>query len=64
MRILGHVEDAMPKARGKFRWHIMLRGVGRTALHQCAGLLLEAADNISKNSGVSIRMDVDPLNLL
>jgi primosomal protein N' (replication factor Y) len=57
------VNDPAPcplaRLRGRYRYHLVLRGQDRTALHRIARALQE----IAPPKGVSITMDPDPLSL-
>jgi primosomal protein N' len=54
----------MPHVRlkGRFRWHLTLKGTSSEKLHEMARLALEAA--VPRGlSGTRLHVDVDPLTL-
>ena len=54
----------MPKLRGKYRWQLLLRAADRTSVHAAAETVRVRAAEISMDAGVTVRIDVDPLQLL
>ena len=58
--VLGPAEAPLAKVKGRHRWHLLLKGNDIQALHTLA-------ENIRANTretGLSIRVDVDPVNFM
>ncbi|MFN7262301.1 MAG: primosomal protein N' [Pseudobdellovibrionaceae bacterium] len=62
VEVLGPAEAAIAKLRGKFRYHLLLKGPRNQALNQFARQMV--ADESWLPRGVQIVIDVDPLHLL
>jgi primosomal protein N' (replication factor Y) len=62
VEILGPAPQPLSRLRGKYRWHITLRGPDHRALRRTAGRLLAWSEGRVKS--VRIAVDVDPVSLL
>lgn len=58
--ILGPAEAPIARIKGKYRWHILLRGKDVKVLHALSGKILE---KIGKPIA-DIKLDVDPMNFM
>ncbi|MCK4535012.1 MAG: primosomal protein N', partial [Syntrophobacterales bacterium] len=58
--VLGPAEAPLSKVKGRHRWHMLLKGNDIKVLHTLAGNILA---NTSE-SGLRIRVDVDPVNFM
>lgn len=58
--VLGPVEAPIAKIKGKYRWHMLLRGKDVKRLHGVSWQILEKLGK----SPADIRVDVDPLNFM
>jgi len=62
VEVLGPAEAAIAKLRGKFRYHLLLKGPRNQTLNQITRQMI--SDESWLPSGVQIVIDVDPLHLL
>src|SRR5438874_5522838 len=62
VQVLGPAPQALVRLRGRFRWHVLLKGTQAAALREVAGGVLAAADAGPK--GVRVMGDVDPIEVL
>lgn len=60
--ILGPAPQSMSRLKGKYRWHLTLRGRDHRRLHALVGPLLEPA--AGRKDRVRILADVDPASLI
>ncbi|MEA2014535.1 MAG: primosomal protein N' [Thermodesulfobacteriota bacterium] len=60
VQVLGPAEAPLSRVKGRYRWHMLLKGTDLKALHSLA------ADILTKTSetGLRIRIDVDPVNFM
>ncbi|MCD6486230.1 MAG: primosomal protein N' [Syntrophobacterales bacterium] len=58
--VLGPAEAPLSRVKGRYRWHMLLKGNDIKALHALAGNILA---NTSE-TGLRIRVDVDPVNFM
>ncbi|MEA3471288.1 MAG: primosomal protein N', partial [Thermodesulfobacteriota bacterium] len=58
--VMGPAEAPIAKIKGRYRWHMLLRGKDVKRLHALSGKILERLGK----SGADIRLDVDPLNFM
>lgn len=58
--VLGPAEAPLSKVKGRYRWQMLLKGDDTQALHTLAGAITGSI----KSPGLSIRIDVDPLNFM
>ncbi|HET9234437.1 MAG TPA: primosomal protein N' [Candidatus Eisenbacteria bacterium] len=59
---LGPAPQPLSRLKGKYRWHLTLRGPEHKRLHELARLVEERA--ATRPRGVRIAVDVDPVSLL
>ncbi|MFQ5900311.1 MAG: primosomal protein N' [Thermodesulfobacteriota bacterium] len=62
--ILGPSPAFLSRLRGKYRWHILIKGKEVKALHLFVREIQESALKRKALSGVKMIVDVDPVNLL
>jgi len=58
--VLGPAEAPLSRIKGRHRWHLLLKGSSITALHTLAASILANAGE----TGLRIRIDVDPVNFM
>jgi len=58
--VLGPAEAPLSKVKGRHRWHLLLKGNDIKALHALAGSILSN----TRETGLRIRVDVDPVNFM
>jgi primosomal protein N' (replication factor Y) len=58
--VMGPAEAPIAKIKGRYRWHMLLRGKDVKKLHALSGIILEQVGK----SDAEIRLDVDPLNFM
>jgi primosomal protein N' (replication factor Y) len=58
--VMGPAEAPIVKIKGRYRWHMLLRGKDVKKLHALSGKILEQVGK----SDADIRLDVDPLNFM
>lgn len=64
IEILGPVTAPLEKLRGKYRWQMLVKGQKSNLLHSFARQVLQEAPLRIKGSGVTLSVDVDPINML
>ena len=64
LTILGPSKATIYKIRGKYRWHMLVKGKDSGKLHSFVRKLLSLSKDGSGFRGVELQMDVDPLNML
>src|SRR3989337_2948948 len=62
--ILGPVPAPFSKMRGKYRWHILLKGGETRPLNSLIRRALHLFSSDEAHKGVQVEVDVDPLSLL
>ena len=62
--ILGPSKATIYKIRGKYRWHILVKGKDSGKLHSFVRKLISLTREGSGFRGVELQVDVDPLNML
>ena len=63
LELLGPTEAPWEKLKGKYRWHMLLKGTDRDALYRFTNLLVQSVIPTMKKIGVIISVDIDPINL-
>jgi len=58
--VLGPAEAPLSRIKGRYRWHLLLKGNDIHALHTLTGNIV--ANN--REAGLRIRVDVDPVNFM
>ena len=58
--VLGPAEAPLSRVKGRYRWHMLLKGNDIKALHALAGNILAN----TRETGLRIRVDVDPVNFM
>jgi primosomal protein N' (replication factor Y) len=64
VEILGPSMAPFTKMRGKFRWQMLAKGRHSTFLHQFARELALRMEEVTKEKGVNLDIDVDPIFIL
>ncbi|MFH2012739.1 MAG: primosomal protein N' [Pseudomonadota bacterium] len=64
IEILGPVTAPIEKLRGKYRWQMLVKGKKSDLLHSFAKQLIQEAPLRIKGKGVTLSVDVDPINML
>ncbi len=62
--ILGPVPAPISKLRGRYRWHLLLRGQDPGPLHDWASAGIQAWSKKRPLAGIRLEIDVDPLQML
>jgi primosomal protein N' (replication factor Y) len=62
--VLGPAPQALARLRGKYRWHLLLKGSSATAVRAVAARGLEWAESKARPSAVRVVADVDPVEVL
>jgi primosomal protein N' (replication factor Y) (superfamily II helicase) len=62
--ILGPAPAPLSKLRGRYRWHLLLRGQDAGPLHAWAAAGVEAWSKKKPLGGIRLEIDVDPLQML
>lgn len=60
VHIIGPAEAPISKIKGRFRWHLLLKGEDTGTLHRLTRDILSKATRI----GLDIKVDVDPVNFM
>ena len=58
--VLGPAEAPLSRVKGRYRWHMLLKGNDIKTLHTLAGNILAN----TREPGLRIRVDVDPVNFM
>jgi len=58
--VLGPAEAPLSRVKGRYRWHMLLKGNDIKALHALASSILTN----TREAGLRIRVDVDPVNFM
>jgi primosomal protein N' (replication factor Y) len=58
--IIGPVEAPLAKLRGRYRWHLLIKGQDIRLLHEAATMLRDQ----SGAKGLTVKVDVDPMNFM
>jgi primosomal protein N' (replication factor Y) (superfamily II helicase) len=61
--VLGPAPQALARLRGRWRWHVLLKGNG-SAVRGAAARALEWAESKARPRGVRLGIDVDPIEVL
>ncbi|HTK32425.1 MAG TPA: primosomal protein N' [Candidatus Saccharimonadaceae bacterium] len=61
--VLGPAPQALARLRGRFRWHLLLKGTSGAKVREAARLALEAGE-ARRGSKVRVAADVDPVEVL
>jgi primosomal protein N' (replication factor Y) len=62
--VLGPAPAALARLRGRYRWHVLLKGTDGTRVRDVAATGLEWAESKRRPSGVKVAVDVDPNEVL
>jgi primosomal protein N' (replication factor Y) len=64
VEVLGPAPQPLAKLRGRWRWHLLLKGTTTARVHEVAGAALEWAATKARPSAVRVQIDVDPTEVL
>jgi primosomal protein N' (replication factor Y) len=64
VEVLGPAPQPLAKLRGRWRWHLLLKGATTGRVHEVAGAALEWAATKARPSAVRVQIDVDPTEVL
>ncbi|HKQ56252.1 MAG TPA: primosomal protein N' [Candidatus Eisenbacteria bacterium] len=64
VRVLGPAPQALARLRGRYRWHLLLKGDTSAAVRAVAARGLEWAESGERPSSVRVVADVDPVEVL
>ncbi|MDY6863009.1 MAG: primosomal protein N' [Thermodesulfobacteriota bacterium] len=64
IEILGPVEAPLSKIKGKYRYHLLIKGANANLIHTFVHKLLVSYKNRWTVNGIGIKIDVDPQNLI
>ena len=64
VRVLGPAPQALARLRGRYRWHLMLKGRDSARLHAIAEQALAWAESKQRPRSVRVAVDVDPSDVL
>jgi len=64
IQLLGPAEAPLAKLRGKYRWQILLKSRGTELLHYLLNEVRTFSGKMLRSSGVSMKVDVDPYQML
>jgi primosomal protein N' (replication factor Y) len=64
VKVLGPAPQALARLRGKYRWHLLLKGASAARLRAVASLGLVWAESKQRPSTVRVVADVDPVEVL
>jgi primosomal protein N' (replication factor Y) len=64
VKVLGPAPQALARLRGKYRWHLLLKGSSAVKLRAVASLGLAWAESKQRPSTVRVVADVDPVEVL
>jgi len=64
IEVLGPVTAPLEKLRGKYRWQMLIKGQKPNLLHSFAKEILRESRLRMKGNGVTLSVDVDPINML
>jgi primosomal protein N' (replication factor Y) len=64
IRFLGPAPAPLAKLKGRYRWHLLLKGSSRSVLNQVSRHLLSLASDRIASSRVRLTVDVDPQSFL
>lgn len=64
IEILGPAPQTPPKVRGRFRWHVLLKGTRGAEARAAAREALDHHEGPGRSAGVRLVADVDPVDVL
>jgi primosomal protein N' (replication factor Y) len=64
LEILGPVPAPIEKIRGKYRYHLLLKGEDSRAVHRAGAFIQQFERQWTRGRGVQIILDVDPVDML
>lgn len=62
--VLGPIPSAVPKLRGRHRWHLLVKSADVEAARRAVKVTLEPLEGRSKTRNVKFEVDVDPVEML
>ena len=64
VKLLGPAPQALARLRGKYRWHLLLKGTSAAKVRAVAEAGLAWAESKGRPSAVRVVADVDPVEVL
>ena len=64
VEILGPIEASIPRIASRYRWQILLKGMGVKPLHQFIRKVLLENNTHFNNRNVKVVVDVDPFFMM
>jgi primosomal protein N' (replication factor Y) len=64
VQVLGPAPQALARLRGKYRWHLLLKGGSAPTLRAVVARGLEWAESKARPGAVKVVADVDPVEVL
>ncbi|HYM82030.1 MAG TPA: primosomal protein N', partial [Candidatus Limnocylindria bacterium] len=64
VQMLGPAPQALARLRGKYRWHLLLKGARAAQVRKVAEHALEWSESKSRPHAVRVSVDVDPVEVL
>jgi len=64
VEVLGPAPQPLAKVRGRWRWHLLLKGTTAAKVHEVAQAALAWAATKERRSAVQMQVDVDPTEVL
>src|SRR5262249_24714299 len=64
VKLLGPAPQALARLRGRYRWHVLLKGASAARLRAVAARGLEWAESKARPGAVRVVADVDPVEVL
>jgi len=62
--LLGPAPQALARLRGRYRWHLLLKGSSGHAVREIAALGLAWAESRKRPGAVRVQADVDPSDVM
>ncbi len=64
VEILGPIEAPLTKIAGNYRWHVLLKSLRASPLHNFMDLLIQREKKLFSNRSIKVAVDVDPCLML
>ncbi len=64
VKLLGPVAAPLARLKKQYRWQLLLKGLKPGPLHSLARALMGRAERTTRNAGIRVVVDVDPVDML
>lgn len=64
VKLLGPVAAPLARLKKQYRWQLLLKGLKPGPLHSLTRTLMERAERTTRNAGIRVVVDVDPVDML